>query len=232
MERIDTIVGNVHADDELAALRATHEENGTLERVVIDAENRRRSRFRATTDDGTELGVIVDAPAVSAGDVLLVEDDRMIVVAFEPREAIAISLPEATPEALPTAIELGHRLGNHHWDLAVTDGVAYVPLEADQHIIERVITDVASDADIRKTTVDADLFVTDREEGNDGHAHGGEREHEHEHTHDGGHQHTRGLGHTSHDHETDHQHSHTGDYQHGTEHDHDYGHDTSSRREH
>ncbi|ELZ05479.1 urease accessory protein UreE [Natrialba asiatica] len=219
MERIDTIVGNVHADDELATLRATHEENGTLERVVIDAENRRRSRFRATTDGGTDLGVVVDAPTVAAGDVLLVEDDRMIVIAFEPREAIGISLPEASPEAVSTAIELGHRLGNRHWGLAVTDGVAYVPLEADQHIIERVITDVAPDADIRKTTVDADLFVTDREEGNDGHAHGGE--HDHEHTHDGGHQHKRGLGHTSHD--TDHQHSHTRDHQHGTEH--DYEHD-------
>ncbi|WP_226481447.1 urease accessory protein UreE [Natrinema amylolyticum] len=187
MERIDGVVGNVHADDDLAASRADHEENGTLERVVIDADERRRSRFRATTDGGTDVGVIVDGAAVSAGDVLLVEDDRMIVVAFEPVDALAISLPEATTEALEAAVELGHRVGNQHWDLAVDEGTVYVPLEADRHIVERVVADVVPGSDVRETTVEADLFVTTLEdethESADGpdHTHGAEHEHGHPH---------------------------------------------------
>ncbi len=67
MERIDGIVGNVHTDDELATLCEDHEANGTLERVVVDASDRRRSRFRTTTDAGTDVGVVVNAPAVSSG---------------------------------------------------------------------------------------------------------------------------------------------------------------------
>lgn len=44
MEQIDGIVGNVHADAELAALRAEHADAGTLERVVIDAAASSRLR--------------------------------------------------------------------------------------------------------------------------------------------------------------------------------------------
>ncbi|WP_339103923.1 urease accessory protein UreE [Haloterrigena salinisoli] len=217
MERIDGVVGNVHADDELAALRAAHDERGTLERVVIDADDRRRSRFRATTDAGTDVGVIVDKAAVSAGDVLLVEDDRMIVVAFEPRDALAVSLPDATDEALAAAVELGHRIGNQHWDLAVEDGVAYVPLEADRHIVERVVADIVPGSEVRETTVDADLFVTDID---DAGAHDVDHEHSHQGDRDHGHSHERGehahghdgRGHEHADHSRDHSHEHDHDH--------------------
>ncbi|MBZ6493321.1 urease accessory protein UreE [Natrinema longum] len=214
MKRIDGIVGNVHADDELAARRVAHEENGTLERVVIDAENRRRSRFRATTDAGTDVGVVVDTPAVSAGDVLLAADDRMIVVAFEPVDALALALPDATAARLEAAVELGHRVGNQHWDLAVDDGTVYVPLEADRHIVERVVDDVVPGAELRETTVEADLFVTaleDEEAGSDG-GPGTERGHgvvDHTHGHDGSrHTHEHGPDGTDHTHEHDHSHDH------------------------
>ncbi|THE66311.1 urease accessory protein UreE [Salinadaptatus halalkaliphilus] len=197
MERIDGIVGNVHADDELAARRDDHAAAGTLERVVLEADNRRRSRFRATTDAGTDIGVVLDRAAVSAGDVLVCEADRMIVVAFEPLEALAVTLPEATDDALEAAVELGHRIGNQHWDLAVEDGVVYVPLEADRHIVERVVANVVANSTVSETTVDADLFVTDLEDepGYDGsHA-------DHEHGHD---DHDHGHTHADHSHDHDH----------------------------
>ena len=205
MERVDGVVGNVHADDELAALRDDHAANGTLERVVIDADDRRRSRFRATTDAGTDVGVVLDRPAVSAGDVLLVDDEHMIVLAFEPREALAVELPEPTADATEAAVELGHRIGNQHWDLAVEEGVVYVPLEADRHIVERVVADVVPGSEVRETTVEADLFVTELE--------GGGTDYEHEHSHGEGPDHVHSAGHGD-DHGHDHSHAsdHTHDY--------------------
>lgn len=201
MERIDGIVGNVHADDELAALRDEHEQRGALERVVIDADNRRRSRFRATTDAGTDVGVVVDKAAVSAGDVLLVEDDRMIVVAFEPRDALAVELPEATDETLAAAVELGHRIGNQHWDLAIEDGVVYVSLEADRHIVERVVADVVPGSTVEETTVEADLFATDLEGDANGSGPGHERDHSHPHD---GRDHAHEHQHEGHEHVHEH----------------------------
>lgn len=221
MERIDGIVGNVHADDDLAALYDDHESAGTLERVVIDAGDRRRSRFRATTDAGTDVGVIVDRAAVSTGDVLLVEDDRLIVVAFEPRDALVVSLPDATAEALEAAVKLGHRIGNQHWDLAIDEGAVYVPLEADRHIVERVVADVVPGSEIDETTVEADRFVTDLEDADPGGAHGVDHGsgNGYDHGADHGHSHDHGA---DHDHEHGHGHDHTPDHDQtdGTGHDH------------
>ncbi|MCU4926842.1 urease accessory protein UreE [Halobacteria archaeon AArc-dxtr1] len=216
MERIDGVLGNVHADDDLAALRDDHAAAGTLERVIIDAANRRRSRFRATTDAGTDVGVVLDRPALSVGDVLQCADDRMIVVAFEPREALAITLPEPTETALDAAVELGHRIGNQHWDLAVEDGTVYVPLAADRHIVERVVSDVVPGSHVTETTVEADLFVTDPGEFTPDHDHGGSSEgdsHDHspsEHSHDHGEhdEHSHSHGHNEHSHSHDYDHTH------------------------
>lgn len=134
----------------------------------------------------------------------------MIVVAFEPRDALAIALPAATDDRLEAAVELGHRIGNQHWDLAVEDGVVYVPLEADRHIVERVVADVVPGSELRETTVKADLFVTDVDA--DAHGHGGDSEHGH----------ARAIDHHDHGH-ADHSHDHAGGHEHDqTDHEHDH----------
>jgi len=75
MKRVDGVIGNRNADPELAETLAAHEADGTLERVVLDNTERRKSRLRVETDAGTDLGILVDQPELSAGDVLVVEAD-------------------------------------------------------------------------------------------------------------------------------------------------------------
>ena len=85
MKRVDGIIGNLNDDPELAQAVDAHEAAGTLERVVLDNTERRKSRLRVETDVGTDLGILVDQPELSAGDVLLVQDDFAVVVEFEAR---------------------------------------------------------------------------------------------------------------------------------------------------
>jgi len=150
MERIGNIVGNVHADGDLAALYDGHESADTLQRVVIDANDCRRSRFRATTDAGTDIGVVVNKAAVSVRDVLLVEADR--------------------------------------------------------HIVERIVADVIPGLEIHEATVNADLFVTNLDDVDPGGARGVEYVSNHDHGHDHGH---------GHSHEDDDAHDHTHGSHHG-----------------
>ncbi|GAB3026573.1 urease accessory protein UreE [Natronobiforma cellulositropha] len=230
MERIDSVLGNVHADIDLASARAAHDAAGTLERVVLDETERRRSRLRVTTDAGTDLGIVVDRPALSGGDVLEHTPDRMIVVTLEPRDAVAVTLPDPTAEGLALAAELGHRIGNQHWDLAVSGGAVYVPLVADRHILERIVRSVLPDCEIHAVTVDAELFAADP--GAHGHTRGGAAAHQshgdegapHHHGHDGTDHHHNHDG-DDHEHDSrgaDHHHSHDGD---------DHEHDGSSEHE-
>lgn len=210
MKRVDGVIGNRNADPELAETLAAHEADGTLERVVLDNTERRKSRLRVETDAGTDLGILVDKPELSAGDVLVVEDDLAVVVEFEAREAFVIELPEPTEPALLTAVELGHRIGNQHWDIAVDNGTVYIPVEADKAIIEDVLGPyLPADAETRYEVVEADRFV-DGDQTVD-HGHGSDHDHghgsDHDHSHGSDHEHT-------HSHESDHSHSHDGGHKH------------------
>lgn len=120
---VDSILGNVETDADLAAARDRHRATGTLERVVLEERDRRRSRFRTTTDAGTELGVVLDA-IPDPGDVLVANDERMMVVQLEPVETLVVTFDADL--ALSTAVALGHAIGNKHWDLATRDGRVYI----------------------------------------------------------------------------------------------------------
>jgi urease accessory protein len=187
MRQVDGVVGNVEADPEIAQVIEAHERDGSLERVVLDDTERRRSRLRVTTEAGTELGVLVDRPELVAGDVLLIEDDLAVVVAFDSREAFVIEFP-APEAAVSTAVELGHRIGNQHWDISVDGSSVYVPVEADRAIIEDVLGPyIPAGATTRYETVEAERFIDKDGDRNGGHDHG----HGHGHNHDNGHDHDR-----------------------------------------
>lgn len=194
MLKIEHIVGNTGRNGALAAAAEQHREAGTYERVSLDAGERKRSRLRTSTDAGTDLGVLVDKPELEDGDVLYRDDDRMIVVEFDVREALAIDLPADI--RLGTALELGHRVGNQHWDIAVEDGTVYVPVEADRHIVEDVLAAALPDeTSLRYVTVDPQLFL-------DGDAVGADHEHQHEAGHgEHGHSHDHSERGHSHDHD-------------------------------
>jgi len=198
MRRVEGVVGNANDDGTLAEHLAAHDEAGTLERVVLDAGERKKSRLRVETDAGTDLGVVVDRPELRPGDVLALEDDWAAVVALASREALVVALPEPTPEVLATAVELGHRVGNQHWDLAVRDGTVYIPVEADRHIVENVVGEhLPPGAETSYDTVDAALWLDGADADRaptDGHAHDdgahsydhGDEAHSHDHGHHGG----------------------------------------------
>lgn len=205
MRRVDGVVGNADADPDLADAIAAHRRAGTLETVVLDDTQRKRSRFRTTTESGTDLGVLVDRPELSPDDVLVLDDDLAVVVAFERREAFVVDLPSETETG--TAIELGHRIGNQHWDVAIDDGTLYVPREADRSIIEETLGPYLPEgATIRYETVDAELFVDGEGGPGLGHSHGAGGG---GHDHAGGQTHSHGAsGHTHADHDhTEHGHS-------------------------
>ncbi|ATW87442.1 urease accessory protein [Halohasta litchfieldiae] len=219
MKRVDGIIGNQNEDPELAETVDAHEAKGTLERVILDNTERRKSRLRVETDVGTDLGILVDQPELSAGDVLLVEDDFAVIVEFEAREAFVIELPEPTAATLMTTVELGHRVGNQHWDIAVDGRTIYIPVEADKAIIEDVLGPyLPADAETRYEIVDADRFV-DGDQTVD-HGHGADHDHNHSHDSDHGHEHDHDSDH-SRDHESESGHSHEHNHSHEGGHQHD-----------
>ncbi|GGN10854.1 urease accessory protein UreE [Halarchaeum nitratireducens] len=196
MELYDTYLGNERTDDDVAA-RVAASEDGDVRRVTLDETTRRRSRFRTETDDGTDVGVVTtDAGGLEPGDVLAGEDGRLLVVGLAAREALVVSMDEATatPTAMALAAKLGHVVGNRHRDLAVRGSDVLIAVSES---IERQRAEVAdhlpdgATVDVRE--VDPTLFddaTPDHAHDEGGGGHGGGIG---DHAHDGSdHDHVRG----------------------------------------
>lgn len=167
----DTHLG--HQDDPEVAARLAE---ATPHRVVLSDTERQRSRVRTETADGTDLGIVVAAD-LGDGDVLTTADGTLVVVDLAAVDALVLEFAGADVSPL-AALELGHALGNRHWDLAVQDGTALFPVpDTRDRVRDAVAEHLPATIEPRFERVPPTTF----DDGDDGHAHG---THEHIHGHD------------------------------------------------
>jgi len=121
MRVADTYLGN--RSEDAVAEQLADAEPAT---VVLSDTERQRSRVRTETTDGQELGVVV-AEELAGGDVLEADDGTLVVVELAAVDVLVIDIDgsDMTPTA---ALEVGHALGNRHWDMALRDGEALFPV--------------------------------------------------------------------------------------------------------
>jgi urease accessory protein len=185
MHVIDTYEGNVSEQGD--SLREEYET------IVVDGTERRRSRFRTTTETGTDVGVVVGRE-LRAGDVLS-GDGLTVTVELEPIEAIAVDLADLAPLA---AVELGHAAGNRHWKMAVRDGTVLFPVADSVERMETAVEPYLPDgATVGTELVPPSTFDGDGP-GDHGNGHGHSPDHDHDHSRESGDRqnHTDGGGDT------------------------------------
>ena len=110
MLRLDSILGT--ATDAAIAERLHHlEHGGKVEYIMLAGEDTARRRLHVTTDRGTECAILLArADRLSNGAVLLLEEQRAIVVRLKEAEWLALQ-----PRDAAAALELGYFAGNMHW---------------------------------------------------------------------------------------------------------------------
>ncbi len=174
----DTYLG--HRDDPAVAEQLTAGEAIT---VVLSDLERQRSRVRTDSVDGQDLGIVVGRD-LADGDVLEAEDGTLVRVELASVEALALDFADSdvTPIA---ALEIGHALGNRHWDLAVRGSTALFPVSDDRTRMDTAIDGLVPD-DVRTQYVTVSPTIFDDVAGPDhGHSHDDhERNHTHDHSHD------------------------------------------------
>lgn len=159
-------------------------------RVTLSDTERRRSRVRTTAEDGTELGIVV-SDVLSDGDVLTA-DGRRVVVSLEAVEAMVVTFD--APVRPVGVVELGHAVGNRHWDLTVDGDRILLPVTDDRDRMESFVRPLLPDAatvsyePVPQATFDdghagghSHVHVDD--DGDAGHAHD-DHGHAHLHRHD------------------------------------------------
>ncbi|PWT73300.1 MAG: urease accessory protein UreE [Proteobacteria bacterium] len=110
MLRLERILG--HTSDAAIAKALHHvDHRGGVEYVVLDGIDTRRHRLRVLTDRGTDCAIALSRDEhLCNGAVLLLEDDRAVVVRMRDTQWLVLEARDAA-----SALELGYFAGNMHW---------------------------------------------------------------------------------------------------------------------
>ena len=180
----DTYLG--HRNDDAIAGAVDTSDHAT---VVLSDTERRRSRVRTETADGRDLGIVV-ARDLADGDVLEAEDGTPVVVELAAIEALVLDFADS--DVSPTAaLELGHAVGNRHWNLAVRGEEALFPVTESKARMEATVAELLpADVPTRYEHVPPTTFDDSRV----GHTHGDGDHDASDHSHGGGgHAHDHGV---------------------------------------
>ncbi|MCW5625708.1 MAG: urease accessory protein UreE, partial [Burkholderiales bacterium] len=122
--RLTQIIGSA-TDPEVAERLHRLSHHGVVEYVSLKRQDIARRRMHVVTDRGTEGAILLDRDArLDNGAVLLLEDDRAVVVRLDEPEWLAL-----TPRDTAAAIELGYFCGNMHWKVRFVGDMLHVSME-------------------------------------------------------------------------------------------------------
>jgi len=129
MIQINQILGHAH-DSKLSNQIHDLSHHNKVEYIVLDRANLQRRRFRAQTDKGTDCAISISRNnKLSNGAVLLLEDDRAIVVKMAEDQWLSLK-----PNDLSSAIELGYFAGNMHWRVKFENAQLDIALESPEEV--------------------------------------------------------------------------------------------------
>jgi urease accessory protein len=125
MLSVEHIIGS-RLDPALSERIHDLEHRGVVDVLLISSEDVARRRFRATTQGGTELAIVLPRDQqLFDGAVLLLDDDRAVVVRLDEQRWLRLQ-----PRSIVDAIELGYHAGNLHWRVRFEGEALLVALEA------------------------------------------------------------------------------------------------------
>lgn len=117
-----------------------------VESIVLDQWTAQKSRFMVRSTFGEEYAIALKRNhRLRDGDILEYDAERQrgVVVRLDFGEVMVIDCGElqclAPEKIIPTAVELGHALGNQHWPAVVKDHLIYVPLTVDRKVMRSVM---------------------------------------------------------------------------------------------
>jgi urease accessory protein len=155
--QVNSIIGNVNKDSMLKARYEEMLKRGLCEFVTINRIEAERVRMRKVTDKGTD--VIITLPKGSRlkhGDVIVLQDDKMILVQLEPEDVAMVKIRDNTSsdDAIAIAVRVGHVIGNLHKPIKIDQKSksVYFPIQADTELemIKKTLTPIIDHLQIEK----------------------------------------------------------------------------------
>jgi len=132
-----SVIGNIKKDQGLEEVYRRYVQSGSCESITLTRFETPRTRMRRESDKGTKITILLPSGTrLKDGDVLLLDDSRMIVVKVQAEDTGTIRIRDGLDRlhSIEVAMRVGHALGNLHRPLIAEGDRVYFPIQAESEL--------------------------------------------------------------------------------------------------
>ena len=152
---VNTVLGNIYKDDQLAKKIEDSKEQGKFRRLLLSRIEMEKSRLRKKTDDGFDIGFVLEpGTKLQHGDVIS-ESDETILIEQLPEKTLTVKFKENRKDLL---LLVGHIIGNRHRPISIRNETISFPIhdDSEMELFERLFHEVIHEIDL---SIDEQCFI-------------------------------------------------------------------------
>ena len=152
---VNTILGNIYKDDQLAKKIEESKEQGKFRRLLLSRIEMEKTRLRKKTDDGFDIGFVLEpGTKLQHGDVIS-ESDETILIEQLPEKILIVKFKENRKDLF---LLVGHIIGNRHRPISIRNETISFPIhdDSEMELFERLFHEVIHEIDL---SIDEQCFI-------------------------------------------------------------------------
>ena len=152
---VNTVLGNIYKDDQLAKKIEDSKEQGKFRRLLLSRIEMEKSRLRKKTDDGFDIGFVLEpGTKLQHGDVIS-ESDETILIEQLPEKILIVKFKENRKDLF---LLVGHIIGNRHRPISIRNETISFPIHdnSEMELFERLFHEVIHEIDL---SIDEQCFI-------------------------------------------------------------------------
>jgi len=152
---VNTVLGNIYKDDQLAKKIEDSKEQGKFRRLLLSRIEMEKSRLRKKTDDGFDIGFVLEpGTKLQHGDVIS-ESDETILIEQLPEKTLTVKFKQNDKNLF---LLVGHIIGNRHRPISIRNETISFPIHdnSEMELFERLFHEVIHEIDL---SIDEQRFI-------------------------------------------------------------------------
>ena len=152
---VNTVLGNIYKDDQLAKKIEDSKELGKFKRLLLSRIEMEKSRLRKKTDDGFDIGFVLEpGTKLQHGDVIS-ESDESILIEQLPEKILTVKFKQNDKNLF---LLVGHIIGNRHRPISIRNETISFPIHdnSEMELFERLFHEVIHEIDL---SIDEQRFI-------------------------------------------------------------------------
>ena len=152
---VNTILGNMYKDDQLAKKIEDSKVQGKFRRLLLSRIEMEKTRLRKKTDDGFDIGFVLEpGTKLQHGDIIS-ESDETILIEQLPEKTLVVKFKENRKGLF---LLVGHIIGNRHRPISIRNETISFPIhdDSEMELFERLFHEVIHEIDL---SIDEQCFI-------------------------------------------------------------------------